>query len=92
MCIRRLNSYIDLSQFRAKGLKGNQMNGADREDLKIIIYRLDQQDKFRDELRAEFTAKLGEMRTEMKVSHTDTAERLKFIKENLFNPETGLWA
>ena len=68
------------------------MNGADREDLKIIIYRLDQQDKFRDELRAEFTARLGEMRTEMKVSHTDTAERLKFIKENLFNPEKGLWA
>ena len=68
------------------------MNGVDREDLKIIIYRLDQQDKFRDELRAEFGKRLSEIRVDMKAAHTDTAESLKFIKENLFNPETGLWA
>jgi|19_taG_2_1085344.scaffolds.fasta_scaffold78326_1 hypothetical protein len=68
------------------------MNGADREDLKIVIYRLDQQDKFRDELRAEIEHKLAEMRSETKSAHSDTADSLRFIKENLFNPNQGLWA
>jgi len=68
------------------------MNGADREDLKVIIYRLDQQDKFRDELRGDIEKKLSEIRAEMKMAHSDTADSLKFIKENLFNPNQGLWA
>ena len=50
------------------------MNGKDREDLKVIIYRLDAMDKKFEELSKK------------------NREDLKFIKENLFNPETGLWA
>ena len=50
------------------------MNGKDREDLKLIIYRLDVMDKKFEELSRK------------------NREDLKFIKENLFNPEHGLWA
>ena len=57
------------------------MNKTDKQDLKLIEYRLDEQDKRVGELHTEFDAKLGQI-------HTD----IKFIKENLFNPETGLWA
>ena len=57
------------------------MNKTDKQDLKLIEYRLDEQDKRVDLLHQEFESKLGDI-------HTD----IKFIKENLFNPETGLWA
>tara|TARA_B100000575_G_C22489039_1_gene322472 strand:- start:125 stop:427 length:303 start_codon:yes stop_codon:yes gene_type:complete len=57
------------------------MNKIDKENLKLIEYRLDEQDKRVDLLHQEFDSKLGDI-------HTD----IKFIKENLFNPESGLWA
>ena len=57
------------------------MNKQDKQDLQLIEYRLDEQDKRVSELHTEFDAKLGQI-------HTD----IKFIKENLFNPENGLWA
>ena len=57
------------------------MNKTDKQNLKLIEYRLDEQDKRVDLLHQEFDSKLGDI-------HTD----IKFIKENLFNPETGLWA
>ena len=57
------------------------MNKTDKQDLKLIEYRLDEQDKRVKLLHQEFDEKLGSI-------HTD----IKFIKENLFNPETGLWA
>ena len=57
------------------------MNKVDKENLKLIEYRLDEQDKRVDLLHQEFDSKLGDI-------HTD----IKFIKENLFNPESGLWA
>ena len=57
------------------------MNKQDKQDLQLIDYRLDEQDKRVSELHTEFNEKLGDI-------HTD----IKFIKENLFNPETGLWA
>jgi hypothetical protein len=57
------------------------MNKTDKENLKLIEYRLDEQDKRVNLLHQEFDSKLGDI-------HTD----IKFIKENLFNPETGLWA
>jgi len=50
------------------------MNGKDRDDLKLIMYRLDDIDK-----KFEGFSKKNR-------------EDLKFIKENLFNPESGLWA
>ena len=57
------------------------MNKTDKQDLKLIEYRLDAQDERVKNLHIEFDEKLGNI-------HTD----IKFIKENLFNPETGLWA
>ena len=57
------------------------MNKIDKENLKLIEYRLDEQDKRVIELHTEFDTKLG-----------DIHEDIKFIKENLFNPENGLWA
>ena len=57
------------------------MNKQDKQDLQLIDYRLDEQDKRVDLLHTEFNTKLG-----------DIHEDIKFIKENLFNPETGLWA
>ncbi len=45
------------------------MNGQDKQNLNVILERMDQADKDRDQM------------------HTD----IKFIKENLFNPHTGLW-
>ena len=57
------------------------MNKTDKENLKLIEYRLDEQDRRVNLLHQEFDSKLGDI-------HTD----IKFIKENLFNPETGLWA
>ena len=57
------------------------MNKTDKQDLKLIEFRLDAQDESVKNLHIEFDEKLGQI-------HTD----IKFIKENLFNPETGLWA
>ena len=57
------------------------MNKKEKHDLQLIDYRLDEQDKRVDLLHTEFNTKLG-----------DIHEDIKFIKENLFNPETGLWA
>jgi len=57
------------------------MNKKEKHDLQLIDYRLDEQDKRVVELHTEFNTKLG-----------DIHEDIKFIKENLFNPETGLWA
>ena len=57
------------------------MNKTDKQDLKLIEFRLDAQDESVKNLHIEFDVKLGQI-------HTD----IKFIKENLFNPETGLWA
>jgi len=57
------------------------MNTKDKENLKLIEYRLDEQDERVKLLHTEFDTKLSDI-------HTD----IKFIKENLFNPESGLWA
>ena len=57
------------------------MNKQDKHDLQLIDYRLDEQDKRVIELHTEFNTKLG-----------DIHEDIKFIKENLFNPNEGLWA
>jgi len=57
------------------------MNTKDKENLKLIEYRLDEQDERVKMLHTEFDTKLSDI-------HTD----IKFIKENLFNPENGLWA
>ena len=47
-----------------------QMNGQDKQDLNVILERMDQ----------------------AKNDRTAMSKDIKFIKENLFNPHTGLWA
>ena len=63
-----------------KGLK-KPMNKQDKQDLELILYRLNEQDKSVQKLEKHFNKKFNEI-------HDD----ISFIKENLFNPETGLWA
>ena len=57
------------------------MTKKEKQHLELIVYRMDEADKRVDALHKEFKNDLQEL-------HTD----IKFIKENLFNPETGLWA
>ena len=57
------------------------MNKKEKHDLELILYRLNEQDKSVHKLEKHFNSKFNEI-------HED----IKFIKENLFNPETGLWA
>ena len=57
------------------------MNGKDKQDLQLVLYRLSEQDK-----------KIAELKSCMDTAHTKNDDSLKFIKENLFNPEKGLWA
>tara|TARA_Y100000766_G_C18893035_1_gene599504 strand:- start:213 stop:521 length:309 start_codon:yes stop_codon:yes gene_type:complete len=63
-----------------KGLK-KPMNKQDKQDLELILYRLNEQDKSVQKLEKHFTSKFNEI-------HED----ISFIKENLFNPNEGLWA
>ena len=57
------------------------VNAKDKQDLELVIYRLDEQEK-----------KIDALKSCMDTAHTKNDESLKFIKENLFNPEKGLWA
>ena len=63
-----------------KGLK-KPMNKQDKQDLELILYRLNEQDKSVQKLEKHFTSKFNEIQ-----------EDISFIKENLFNPNEGLWA
>tara|TARA_B100000927_G_scaffold279150_1_gene262495 strand:- start:497 stop:781 length:285 start_codon:yes stop_codon:yes gene_type:complete len=57
------------------------MNAKDKQDLELVHYRLDELDK-----------KMDQMRHDMSMAHGKTDATLSFIKENLFNPNDGLWA
>ena len=57
------------------------MNAKDKQDLELVHYRLDELDK-----------KIDTIRTDLSKAHGKTDESLSFIKENLFNPNNGLWA
>ena len=57
------------------------MTKKEKQHLELIVYRMDEADKRVESLHKEFKNDLQEL-------HTD----IKFIKENLFNPEDGLWA
>ena len=57
------------------------MTKQEKQHLELIVYRMDEADKRVGDLHKEFKTDLQEL-------HSD----IKFIKENLFNPETGLWA
>ena len=57
------------------------MNAADRKEFELIHNKIDN-----------ITQSIEDMKTEMDKAHGKVDENLKFIKENLFDPHTGLWA
>ena len=57
------------------------MNAKDKQDLELVHYRLDELDK-----------KMDQMRHDMSMAPCKTDASLSFLKENLFNPNEGLWA
>ena len=57
------------------------MNQHDRKEFEIVHLKI-------DDLRNDIT----ELKQSMKEAHDKTDESLRFIKENLFNPNEGLWA
>ena len=57
------------------------MNSKDKQDLELVHYRLDELEK-----------KMDQIRHDMSMAHGKTDASLSFLKENLFNPNEGLWA
>tara|TARA_Y100000004_G_scaffold119003_1_gene133704 strand:+ start:430 stop:711 length:282 start_codon:yes stop_codon:yes gene_type:complete len=57
------------------------VNANDRKEFEIVHLKI-------DELKKDIT----ELKNEMTKAHSKTDESLSFIKENLFNPNEGLWA
>ena len=57
------------------------MNAKDKQDLELVHYRLDELDK-----------RMQDMKVVMRDDHKEVIKDFKFIKENLFNPNDGLWA
>tara|TARA_A100001391_G_scaffold148424_1_gene105908 strand:+ start:121 stop:402 length:282 start_codon:yes stop_codon:yes gene_type:complete len=57
------------------------VNANDRKEFEIVHLKI-------DELKKDIT----ELKNEMSKAHSKTDESLSFIKENLFNPNQGLWA
>ena len=57
------------------------MNAKDKQDLELVHYRLDELDK-----------KMDVIKHDMSMAHGKTDATLSFIKENMFNPNDGLWA
>ena len=57
------------------------MNQQDRKEFEIVHLKI-------DDLRNDIV----ELKQSMKEAHDKTDESLRFIKENLFNPNEGLWA
>ena len=57
------------------------MNQSDRNQLEIAHLKLD-----------DMSQDIVDLKRDMEKAHTKTEESLKFIKENLFNPNEGLWA
>jgi len=57
------------------------VNQQDRKEFEIVHLKI-------DDLRND----INDMKLQMEKAHDKTEETLRFIKENLFNPNQGLWA
>ena len=57
------------------------MNKDDKKHIELVDYKI-------DELKQD----ISDLKSEISDAHQKTEESLKFIKENLFNPNEGLWA
>ena len=57
------------------------MNQNDRKEFEIVHLKID-----------ELKNNIEKLTTDMEKAHLKTDDTLSFIKENLFNPNEGLWA
>ena len=57
------------------------MNQKEKQHLELVNYKI-------DALKED----IGQLQSNMNDAHKKTDESLRFIKENLFNPNEGLWA
>ena len=57
------------------------MNQKEKQHLELVNYKI-------DELKED----IERLQNNMNDAHTKTDESLRFIKENLFNPNEGLWS
>ena len=57
------------------------MNQAARKEFELIHNKIDN-----------ITQSIDELRKEMDTAHAKVDQNLSFVKENLFNPNEGLWA
>ena len=57
------------------------MNKDDKQHLELVNYKI-------DELKED----IANLKGDITQAHLKTDESLRFIKENLFNPNEGLWA
>jgi two-component SAPR family response regulator len=68
------------------------MNNQDKKNLDLIIYRLDEQDKKREASTKELEKSIQTIHGLINENQRSLKESLKFIKNNLFDPNGGLWA
>jgi len=68
------------------------MNHQDKKDLELVIYRLDEQDKKREELAADTKSSIDALYGAINEHSVESKESFKFLKQNLFDPDKGLWA
>ena len=57
------------------------MNQKEKQHLELVDYKID-----------ELKKNISDLKVSMDIAHKSTDESLRFIKENLFNPNEGLWA
>ena len=57
------------------------MNANDRKEFDLIHNKIDN-----------ITQSIDDMKKQNDSQHSEVHQDIKFIKENLFNPENGLWA
>lgn len=57
------------------------MNQQDRKEFEIVHLKID-----------DIKSDIDNLNKQMEKAHNKTEETLRFIKENLFNPNEGLWA
>ena len=59
----------------------SMMNQNDKKHIELVDYKID-----------ELKQNISDLKVSMDKAHKSTDESLRFIKENLFNPNEGLWA
>ena len=57
------------------------MNQKEKQHIELVDYKID-----------ELKKNISDLKVSMDIAHKSTDESLRFIKENLFNPNEGLWA